>query len=340
MPARRKLPAVNPEAVAAGVPKADLHVHQERSPRLDRILAAHEGREPLDWTRWMQRMTAETPAGMARLRRMQAHFPAPLTADEVPENVIARIADLLDEAARAGAWLVEPRFGNETVLQPDFFALLQAAQDRVLSDHRELCVAPVAAFKLGCSPEEADLMLSECLRAARNGLLAGVDLLCEPYDTEADWETSRRVARAAQHAGLGVTAHAGEFSTANLDAALALPGLTRIGHATHAARRPRLMDRLLEGRVTVECCLTSNVTLGAVRTLDEHPLPAFLYAGVPVALGTDDPVELCTAIDREYALAASLGLDAQQLTDLTRAAVRASFIAPERREYLLSRIEG
>jgi hypothetical protein len=327
---------VDPEAVAARVPKADLHVHQERSPRLDRILAARERRAPLDWERWMRDMTAEAPPGMARLRRMQSHIPAPLAADDDPRNVVARIADLLYESARAGSLLVEPRFGNETVLRPGFFSLLRLAEQEVTSDFPGFVVAPVAALKLGCPAEEIDLVLAECVRAAREDGLAGVDLLCEPYDQEADWRSGRRAAAALADAGLGVTAHAGEFSTANLRSALELPGLTRIGHATHAAHDAQLIDAIAASGVTVECCLTSNIVLGAIRSLDEHPLPAFLAAGIPVALGTDDPVELSTTIDREYALAARLGLDADQLTDLTRAAIRASFAPAAHRAELLA----
>ena len=319
---------VDPEAVAAGVPKADLHVHQERSPRLDRILAARERRVPLHWERWMREMAAETPPGVARLRRMQSHFPAPLSADDDPGNVVARIVDLLYESARGGALLVEPRFGNETVLRPGFFSLLRLATQEVASDFPDFVVAPVVAFKLGCPAAEIDLVLAECVRAAREDGLAGVDLLCEPYDEEADWRSGRRAAAALADAGLGVTAHAGEFSTANLRGALDLPGLKRIGHATHAPLDTEIIEAIAASGVTVECCITSNIVLGAIGSLDEHPLPAFLAAGIPVALGTDDPVELSTTIAREYALAARLGLDGGQLTDLTRAAIRASF-APE-----------
>jgi len=189
--------------------------------------------------------------------------------------------------------------------------------------------------KLGCSREETDLVLEACRGAAADGVLAGIDLLSEPYDAAADWALAERVAAAASDAGLGLTAHAGEFTTSNLEAALELRGLTRIGHATQAARDRRLLERLAERDITVECCLSSNVALGAVRSLDEHPLPAFLAAGIPVALGTDDPVELGTTIDQEYALAASLGLGEHQLLDLTRAAITASFAPPARRAMLL-----
>jgi adenosine deaminase len=39
-------PPDSPELLA--LPKADLHLHQEQSPRLDRVLARMEGRAPYD----------------------------------------------------------------------------------------------------------------------------------------------------------------------------------------------------------------------------------------------------------------------------------------------------
>ncbi|MBM7791094.1 hypothetical protein [Tenggerimyces flavus] len=54
----------------------------------------------------------------------------------------------------------------------------------------------------------------------------------------------RRAERIAP-AGLGITAHAGELSPANIGGAAArMPGLTRIGHGIHAATDPALKEGL------------------------------------------------------------------------------------------------
>ncbi len=39
----------------AALPKADLHIHQEQSPHLDRVLARGQGRPPYDWRGWAER---------------------------------------------------------------------------------------------------------------------------------------------------------------------------------------------------------------------------------------------------------------------------------------------
>ena len=132
--------------------------------------------------------------------------------------------------------------------------------------------------------------------------------------------------------------HAGEFSTANIRSALRVPGVTRLGHAVHAAFDTALLDEMGEAGVTVECCLTSNVVLGAVPSPEDHPLRTFIDAGIPVTLSSDDPVSLNTTIGKEYELAAGLGFDTPALLSLTRNGIASSFTSPERKTSLLSRI--
>ena len=52
--------------------------------------------------------------------------------------------------------------------------------------------------------------------------------------------------------------------------------------------------------------------LGAIPSYEEHPPRRFVEAGVPVARCTEDPVQVCTKIGREYALAAALGFSEEE----------------------------
>ena len=326
------------DSKVAPLPKADLHVHQEWFARLDRVLARREGRAPYDWRGWARRLMEQVPPGMPRLRRLATVRPVARESDAEPENFVARVEDLLDEAATDGAVLVEVRFGSETVLRPNFMELFREAEHRARARHPSLRAEAVVSLLLWYDPERVERLLRACLRAAGEGL-AGIDLLYEPYDTEAEWETAYRVAERAAEAGLGVTAHAGEVSAANVAAALRVPGLTRIGHAVYAASDQRLLELLAESGVTVECCLSCNVVLGAVPSYEEHPIRRFVEHGIPVALGSDDPMQVCTTIGREYAASAALGFSAEELLGFTRNAIRASFVAPERRERLLAQLD-
>ena len=138
---------------------------------------------------------------------------------------------------------------------------------------------------------------------------------------------------------LGITVHVAEVAPVNVAAVLRMPGITRLGHATHAGYHPHLLDMVARSGVTVECALTCNVVLGAARSYADHPLRRFVAAGIPVALCTDDPVQMCTTIGREYALAHALGFATDDLLGFTRNAIRVAFIAPPQRTALLAEVD-
>src|SRR5438046_7927134 len=107
------LAEIEPHPSIAVLPKADLHVHQEWSQRLARVLARRQGRPPYDWRAWAAGMMAATPPGMPRLRQLGQTQLVP-EVDASPDLFVARVADLLAEAAAAGAILVEVRFGKRS----------------------------------------------------------------------------------------------------------------------------------------------------------------------------------------------------------------------------------
>ncbi|HZE37263.1 MAG TPA: hypothetical protein VE172_00475 [Stackebrandtia sp.] len=318
--------------------KADLHMHQEWSPRLDRVLARRHGRRPFDWKTWRRALIAEVPPGLARLQRLSRVFPAPAEAD-TDEAFVERVADALDESAAAGSCYTEMRFGSDTILRPGFMALFRRAEQRVHARHPGFRAEALAGLLLWHEPDRLDRVLEECRRAASDGL-AGVDLLNVPYNTEADWHAGRTVISAAAEAGLGVTVHAGEFSVANIAAVAGMEGVTRVGHATHATDEPWLLDLLAARDITVEVCVTANLVLGAVGGLVDHPLRRMVDAGVKVALGTDNPVQFGTDIAHEYELAERLGLSDKEIAEFTRCGFAAAFTSPQRRAELLRRFDA
>ena len=78
-------------------------------------------------------------------------------------------------------------------------------------------------------------------------------------------------------------------------------GAERIGHGTSSAQDPDLLAHLAEHRIPLEVCPSSNLATRAVATLEEHPLPVFVEAGVVVTINSDDPPMFGTTLNREYA---------------------------------------
>jgi aminodeoxyfutalosine deaminase len=145
---------------------------------------------------------------------------------------------------------------------------------------------------------------------------------------------------AARAAGLHSVPHAGETTgPETIWDAIRLLGAERIGHGTSAAADPALLAHLAEHRIPLEVCPSSNIATRAVASLDEHPLRAFVDAGVVVTINTDDPPMFNTTLNREYAIAADLlGLDEAGVADLARVAVIASYAPDEVKSDLLEEI--
>jgi adenosine deaminase len=301
------------------------------------VLARRDGREPYDWLAY-RRVLAGLPRGMARLERMGADLDEDRleALDHEPDLFVARMQDTIEHAAEGGAALVEVRFGALTLLRPDFglLTLFHEAELRARDRYPGIRAVPLISG-LWPARREARRVLDACLRAASAGL-AGVDFLPVPYEGAVDWAEAYGWSERLANAGLGITAHAGEFSPAHLEGALGLPGLTRVGHAVRAAESPALLDRIAERGITVECCLTSNVVYGAVESLEAHPLRRFVEAGVRVTLSTDNPVRLATTIADEYEAARTLGCSDQDLLSFARAGITASFAPDEVKAGLLA----
>ena len=325
----------------SALPKADLHLHADADGHIDRVLARRSGRPPYDWRAWASSMFEKIPPGMPRLRHWgSTHC---LTDDELQaldaddETFIARVVDILEPAALDQAILVEVRFGATTIGRRDFLALFREAERRVQHRFPTFVAEPILSGLAPARPQRWEAVLPLCIEAARHGL-AGVDIIPDPYDSEADWSDVARWTERLAAAGLGITVHAGEFSIANVGAALRLPGVRRLGHAVFAAREPRLLQALAQSGVTVECCLSCNVLLGGVDSYAEHPFQYFVASGIPVTLNSDDPLRVCTTIAREYAIAGALGCSHAELLSFTGNAIRASFTSATRRSALLDEL--
>jgi aminodeoxyfutalosine deaminase len=114
----------------------------------------------------------------------------------------------------------------------------------------------------------------------------------------------------ARSEGLASVPHAGEHAgPSSIRGALDALGARRIRHGISAIDDPELVQELADRRVVLDVCPISNVRTGAVPSLDRHPLPELVAAGVVCSLSTDDPAMFGTDLSREYAAACELGLE-------------------------------
>jgi adenosine deaminase len=146
----------------------------------------------------------------------------------------------------------------------------------------------------------------------------------------------------ARSAGLVSTPHAGEHAgPQSVRAALDVLRAQRIQHGVRSIEDPQLVRRLADEGVCLDVCPTSNIQLGVSPSLEQHPLPALVDAGVRVSLNADDPVIFGCGLLGEYELARrELSFDDDVLAKIAADSIRASGAPESLRAHALARVEA
>lgn len=311
------------------IPKADLHVHLEGSVSLDllRSLASKNG------------IALETPVRVSGPREIPApqtvHLEAPFRSGDFFDfiRVYVKISECLKTAADFCA------AGREYARR--------AAEDGVVA--AEMYVTPTTLLSLGTpedelflglqqaeaasraegvelrwifdivrnSPRPGDETIDAALRARANGVavssigLAGL---------EAGYPATRfaQSLRRAKAEGFALLIHAGETAPASsVRDALESGPPDRIGHGVTAAGDPAVLQELAERAIPLELCPASNLALG-VLSPESTALRSIAAAGVRTVIATDDPGIFGASLLDNFALAANLGMSADELERAAR----------------------
>ena len=114
---------------------------------------------------------------------------------------------------------------------------------------------------------------------------------------------------------------------------------------SRVARQPTVRsDRpfeVIEHRIPLEMCLTSNLHTRTVASLSAHPLRRYLEQGVVVTLNTDGRLVDGVSLTDEYHLAhTALGLGRDDLARLVLNACESAFLPEFERVALVARVQS
>ncbi|SNY70513.1 adenosine deaminase [Enterobacter sp. CC120223-11] len=146
----------------------------------------------------------------------------------------------------------------------------------------------------------------------------------------------------ARDAGWRITVHAGEAAgPESIWQAIRELGAERIGHGVKAVEDRALMDFLVEQRIGIESCLTSNIQTSTVPELARHPLKTFLEHGVLASLNTDDPAVQGVDLIHEYEVAApAAGLSAAQIRQAQINGLEIAFLSAQEKQALIEKVKA
>jgi adenosine deaminase len=150
-----------------------------------------------------------------------------------------------------------------------------------------------------------------------------------------------------QRENFNITIHAGEaFGKESIWQAIQWCGAHRIGHATRliedialdphdrttVVKMGYLAQYVLDKRIPLEMCLSSNVDTGAVDSLETHPFGVYYRSKFRVTLNTDDRLMSDTTMTKELRLAHELfDLDLDDIEKITINAMKSAFLPYKQR---------
>ena len=132
-----------------------------------------------------------------------------------------------------------------------------------------------------------------------SGIFNGIDI----YGKEAGQNLThfKAVYKTAKQHHLKTKAHIGEFSdVASIEKMIDALELDEIQHGINAVNSNKTMDMIVERNIRLNIAPQSNISLGAVKHIKEHPIRQFFDKGINITINTDDFILFDTTVTDEF----------------------------------------
>ncbi|MFF7332751.1 adenosine deaminase [Streptomyces sp. NPDC090306] len=325
------------------LPKAHLHLHFTGSMRITTLLeladkygvrlpdALTSGEPP--------KLRATDERGWFRFQRL---YDAARSCLREPDDIRRLVREAAEEDIKDGSGWLEiqvdptsyaPRLGG---LIPALEIILDAVETAARDTGLGMRVL-VAANRMK-HPLDARTLARLAVRYADRGVVGFGLSNDERRGMARDFDRAFAIAR---EGGLLAAPHGGELSGASsVRDCLDDLSASRIGHGVRAAEDPRLLKRLADRQITCEVCPASNVALGVYEKPEDVPLRTLFEAGVPLALGADDPLLFGSRLAAQYDIARRHhGFTDPELAELARQSIRGSAAPDDVRDKLLAGVD-
>jgi len=206
-------------------------------------------------------------------------------------------------------------------------------------------IAPLWKEHKWSSPDE----IFEAVLGCKDKAIVGIGLCSELKDgtplfvAKKDvWRNFIEISKRAKDEGLFIHVHAGEVGNAEcVKAAIEDLHADRIGHGINVIQDRKILRLVIERRIPLEICLTSNVMSGAVSSITEHPFKRLYNMGAIVTLNTDDPTLCKITLTSEYILAMNVfQLNLADIKKIILNGMSASFLSHQEKEQMAKSAGG
>ena len=310
----------------------ELHLHLDGSLRAETVweLAKEQGIEIPAKSVEEVRYKMEVPEDCKTLEEYLERFALPTMVLQT-EAAMERVAfELVETLAEEGVTYAEIRFAPQLHVRRGLTqAQVVEATIRGVKRGMEQYPGVRAGLILCCMRGDTNMdMNTETVEVAKQYL---GDVVCavDIAGAEALYPTTMFAdlfAKAREY-DLPMTIHAGEADgPESVKTALSF-GTKRIGHGVASIEDPELMKRLVDEKITLEVCITSNYHTKEVATIEEHPFRKLFDAGVRVTLNSDNMTCSRVNINTEMDILRNVfGFTEEELEQIMQYAYEARFL--------------
>ncbi|MFD4247973.1 adenosine deaminase [Streptomyces sp. NPDC058525] len=325
------------------LPKAHLHLHFTGSMRPSTLLELADKYG----VRLPDALTADEPPKLRATDergwfRFQRLYDAARSCLREPDDIRRLVREAAEEDVRDGSGWLEIQV-DPTSYAPLLGGMIPAVEiilDAVDAASREtgLGMRVLIAANRMKHPLDARTLARLAVRYADRGIVGFGLSNDERRGMARDFDRAFAIAR---EGGLLAAPHGGELTgPSSVRDCLDDLHASRIGHGVRAAEDPRLLKRLADRQITCEVCPASNVALGVYERPEDVPLRTLFEAGVPMALGADDPLLFGSRLAAQYEIARRHhAFTDAELAELARQSVRGSAAPADVQEKLLAGID-
>jgi adenosine deaminase len=327
------------ESFIQGLPKAELHIHLEGALEPELMFSmANRNRVKIKY-----RTVGEVREAY-RFKNLQDFLNVYYEGTKVLLN---------EQDFYELAWSYLSKAASQNVLHAEVFFDPQAHTRRgvkfenvVCGIHRALMDAEkrlgvttrlIMCFLRDLSPESAMETLEEAMPYKEWILAVGLN------SAEVGNPPSKfsKVFERAVEEGFLTVAHAGEEGPAEyVWEAVSLLKVSRIDHGNNALEDESLVQELVKRKIPLTLCPISNLKLGVVKRLEDHPLKRMMDKGLIVTVNSDDPAYFGGYINENYlAVCKALSLGVKQIYKLAGNSFEASFMNAEQKRNTLKKLK-
>lgn len=344
------------EKVIRSVPKVLLHDHLDGGLRPETIIELADQikykklptKDPVELGNWFHR-----GANKGSLVEFLQGFEHTVAVLQTKENLERAAYEMIEDMHNDGVVYVETRFAPVLHTEKDLYLedTVKAVLEGLEKGKRDFGVG-YGLILCGMRNMKNTLEIAELAVNFRRQGVVGFDLAGEEggYPPKKHVEAFQFI----QKSNFNITIHAGEaFGKESIWQAIQWCGAHRIGHATRLLEDIIFDDEgyvfgfgdlaqyVLDKRIPLEICLSSNLHTGAVDKIENHPFGILFKEKFRVTINTDDRLMSDTDMTKEFLTAINyFNLSFDDIEKITINSMKSAFIPhKERLHYIYNVIK-